>query len=324
MKVASPRRACPCASPSPPNDSPPLPAELPATEGVDQRFDSLDAWDDATILASLWEGQMAAVAAVQPALPVLAAAAAAAAGRLRAGGRLVYAGAGTSGRIGVQDGAELGPTFDWPAERLVLLIAGGEAALIQAIENAEDRADLAATALDAHDIGPEDVVIGLAASGRTPYTIACLEEARRRGALTVAVANSPGARLLAVAEHAVLVETGPEPIAGSTRLKAGTAQKVVLNLFSTLVMIRLGHVYRGQMVDMQARNAKLRHRAERMVHGLTGREPEAVRTALEGAGGRVKLAVLLLEGLNRQAAEALLERHGGQLRGALGALRTPT
>ena len=301
-----------------------MPAELPATEGVDQRFDSLDAWDDATILASLWEGQMAAVAAVQPALPVLAAAAAAAAGRLRAGGRLVYAGAGTSGRIGVQDGAELGPTFDWPAERLVLLIAGGEAALIQAIENAEDRADLAATALDAHDIGPEDVVIGLAASGRTPYTIACLEEARRRGALTVAVANSPGARLLAVAEHAVLVETGPEPIAGSTRLKAGTAQKVVLNLFSTLVMIRLGHVYRGQMVDMQARNAKLRHRAERMVHGLTGREPEAVRTALEGAGGRVKLAVLLLEGLNRQAAEALLERHGGQLRGALGALRTPT
>jgi len=301
-----------------------MPPDLPATEVVDARFDALDAWDDGAILTALWEGQMAAVAAVQPALPALAAAAAAAASRLQGGGRLVYAGAGTSGRIGVQDGAELGPTFDWPAERLVLLIAGGEAALIQAIENAEDRADLAASALDTHQIGPADVMIGLAASGRTPFTIACLEDARRRGALTVAVANSPGARLLEVAEHAVLVETGPEPIAGSTRLKAGTAQKVVLNLFSTLVMIRLGHVYRGQMVDMQARNAKLRHRALRMVHGLTGREPEAVRTALEGAGGRVKLAVLLLEGLDRPAAVALLERHGGQLRGALAALRDPT
>lgn len=291
--------------------------DLPATEGFDPRFEALDAWDDATALAALWEGQLAAVAAVRPALPALARAVADAATRLRDGGRLVYAGAGTSGRIAVQDGAELGPTFGWPAERLGLVMAGGEGALIRAVENAEDNAEAGRAAMAAQGVGAHDVVVGVAASGRTPFTLACLQEAGRRGAMTMAVANSPGAKLLAAASHPVLVETAPEPVAGSTRLKAGTAQKVVLNLFSTQLMVRLGHVYRGRMVDMQARNDKLRLRAVRMVRDLTGREEAAVRMALAGADGSVKLAVLLLAGLDRAAAEAALARHGGRLRAAL-------
>jgi N-acetylmuramic acid 6-phosphate etherase len=296
----------------------PAGAGLPTTEGLDPRMETLDAWPSAAILDALWEGQMAAIAAVRPALPALAAAADAAAVRLAGGtGRLVYAGAGTSGRIGVQDGAELPPTFDWPEDRLVLLIAGGPTALLRAVENAEDRADLAEADLATHEVGAADVVIGLAASGTTPYTIACLRAARARGALTIAVANSPGAPLLAAAEHPILIETGPEAIAGSTRMKAGTAQKAVLNLFSTLVMTRLGRVWRGRMVDMVARNEKLRRRAERMLAGLTDASPEAVRAALAESGGKVKLAVLLLAGHAREEAERLLARHGGHLRAAL-------
>ena len=293
------------------------PAPLPATEATSPRFAMMDAWPSADILDALLEGQMAAVAAVRPALPALAAAAEAAAGRLRGGGRLAYAGAGTSGRIGVQDGAELAPTFDWPRGRLVLLLAGGEAALTQAVENAEDRGDLAREDVAAAGLGPSDVVVGLAASGATPYTLACLQAGRAAGALTIAVANSPGAPLLAAADHAVLIETGAEPIAGSTRMKAGTAQKVALNLFSTLLMTRLGRVYQGQMVDMVARNGKLRVRALRMLQGLTGCSPHAGSAALAQADGSVKTAVLILRGLSRSSAEAMLDRHNGQLRRVL-------
>lgn len=296
------------------------PAPLPATEATSPRFTMMDAWPSADILDALLEGQMAAVAAVRPALPALAAAAEAAADRLRGGGRLAYAGAGTSGRIGVQDGAELAPTFDWPRDRLVLLLAGGEAALTQAVENAEDRGDLAREDVAAVGLGPSDVVVGLAASGATPYTLACLQAGRAAGALTIAVANSPGAPLLAAADHAVLIETGAEPIAGSTRMKAGTAQKVALNLFSTLLMTRLGRVYQGQMVDMVARNSKLRARAVRMLQGLTGCSPDAGSAALVQADGRVKTAVLILHGLSRSSAEATLDRHHGQLRRVLDTL----
>jgi N-acetylmuramic acid 6-phosphate etherase len=277
----------------------------------------MDAWPSADILDALLEGQMAAVAAVRPALPALAAAADAAADRLRNGGRLAYAGAGTSGRIGVQDGAELAPTFAWPRDRLVFLLAGGETALMQAVENAEDRDDQARKDVAAAGIGALDVVLGLAASGATPYTLACLRSAREAGALTIAVANSPGAPLLAAADHAVLIETGAEPIAGSTRMKAGTAQKVALNLFSTLLMTRLGRVYQGQMVDMAASNHKLRARAVRMLQGLTGCTPGAGSAALAQSEGSVKAAVLILRGLSRAEARALLVQHSGQLRPAL-------
>lgn len=289
---------------------------LPATEGASPRYAALDAWPPAAVLDALWEGQMAAVAAVRPALPAIAAAVEAAVPRLAGGGRLAYAGAGTSGRIGVQDGAELPPTFDWPPDRLLLLMAGGEAALVRAVEGAEDAAAEGRAAAAA--LGPADVLLGVAASGTTPFTLAAVTEARARGALTVGIANSPGAPLLAAAEHAVLADTGAEAVAGSTRLKAGTAQKAVLNLFSTLLMVRLNRVYRGRMVDMLARNAKLRARAERTLRDLTGCDADAARSALAAAGGKVKPAVLVLRGMDAAAAEALLARHDGSLRAALG------
>jgi N-acetylmuramic acid 6-phosphate etherase len=290
---------------------------LPATEASNQRFEMLDAWDVSTILASLWEGQLAAVAALGPALPALSRVIEAAATRLGSRGRLAYTGAGTSGRIAVQDAVELVPTFDWPEERVALLMAGGEAALLRSIENAEDRCDLAVAAVEQHAIGESDVLVGIAASGSTRFTIAAVQAARRRGALTVAIANSAGAPLLEAAEMPVLIETGSEAIAGSTRMKAGTAQKVALNLFSTALMVRLGHVYRGRMVDMQARNAKLRARAVRMMQELTNCSPEQAQSALADADGKVKLAILLLRGMSRADAETLLERFGGNLRQAL-------
>ncbi|HUN44228.1 MAG TPA: N-acetylmuramic acid 6-phosphate etherase [Acetobacteraceae bacterium] len=291
---------------------------LPATEAVSPRYDALDAWDVPTILTALWEGQLAAVAALGPALPALGRAVEAAAARLAAGGRLAYAGAGTSGRIAVQDAVELVPTFDWPEDRLVLLMAGGEAALLRSVENAEDRADEGAAAVAAHGIGVGDVLVGVAASGSTRFTVAAVRTARAAGALTVGIASNPRSALLESADVPVVIETGAEAISGSTRMKAGTAQKAALNLFSSAMMVRLGRVYRGQMVDMQARNTKLRARAMRMVRGLTGCNEAAARDALEAAGGKVKLAVLVVQGMAVADAEALMAKHGGSLRGALG------
>lgn len=294
-------------------------SRLPATEAASPRFATMDAWPSIDVLDALFESQMAAVAAVRPARPALAAAADAAADRLRSGGRLAYAGAGTSGRIGVQDGAELPPTFDWPRDRLVFLMAGGPAALTQAVEDAEDQADAARREVADAGLGPQDVLLGIAASGATPYTIGAVQAARLAGSLTIGIAHSAGAPLLTAADHPILIETGAEPIAGSTRMKAGTAQKVALNLFSTLLMTRLGRVYDGQMVDMVARNAKLRARAVRMLQGLTGCTPDAAAAALL-AGGSVKAAVLIVRGLDRTASDALLAQHHGQLRQALAAL----
>ena len=265
----------------------------------------------------MFEGQLSAVAAVRAALPALAAAAEAAAARLGGDGQLVYAGAGTSGRIGVQDGAELSPTFGWPEDRVVFAIAGGERALCSSAEGAEDDQDAARRALADCVIGPRDVVIGVAASGATPYTVEFVRGARDRGALTVAVANNPGAPLLESAEHAILIDTGPEVLAGSTRMKAGTAQKVVLNLFSTLVMIRLGRVYGGLMVDMRTRNAKLVRRAASMVSHLAHCDEETAGRAFEVADGDVKLAVLLARGVDLATAKALIKGSRGHLRLAL-------
>ncbi len=294
-------------------------SDLPATEGTDPRYLALDTWPSPVALEALLEGQMAAVAAVRPALPAIAAAADAAASRLRNGGRLIYCGAGTSGRIGVQDGAELPPTFDWPQDRLGLLIAGGPPALTQAVENAEDDAAAAAADMEAQHVGPPDVVIALAASGATPYALACLACATQAGALTIGIANSPGAPLLAAATHAILLQTGAEPIAGSTRLKAGTSQKVALNLLSTTIMLRLNRVWRGQMVDMVARNDKLRRRAVRMVCTLTGCEAPAAQAALAEAGGSTKLAIMVVRGFDVTTASARLAAADGCLESALGA-----
>ncbi|MBV9538180.1 MAG: N-acetylmuramic acid 6-phosphate etherase [Acidisphaera sp.] len=296
------------------------PAALPATESVSQRFRDLDAWAPSEALHAMWEGQMDAVAAVRPALPAIAKAVALAAQRLRRGGRLVYCGAGTSGRIGVQDGAELPPTFDWPERRLVLMMAGGDIAFTRSVENAEDDRAAARNAVAAHNIGAEDVVIGIAASGSTPFTVEAVRTASARGAATIGIANAPGSKLLEVASCPILVETGAEAVAGSTRMKAGTAQKVVLNLFSTALMVQLGRVHDGLMVDMLARNAKLRDRAVRMLRRLTGAGDNAIGDALERADGNVKTAVLLLRGLDRAAADAALAECDGHLRQALARL----
>jgi N-acetylmuramic acid 6-phosphate etherase len=287
------------------------------TEQISPRYRDIDAWQPGEILDALVEGQMAAVAAVRAASPAIEAATLAMVARLKRGGRIVYAGAGTSGRIAVQDGAELPPTFDWPRDRLVLLMAGGEAALLRSVENAEDDRAAGADAVRSNRIGVDDTVIGLAASGGTPYTIAVLEAARAAGALTIGIANNPDTPLLAASECPILLDTGPEAIAGSTRMKAGTAQKIALNLISTLAMIRLGRVFDGLMVDMVAMNEKLRRRSVAMLKRLTDADEAAIRAALVAADGKVKLARLILAGLDRTAADALMARHDGQLRPAL-------
>jgi len=263
------------------------------------------------------EGQFAAVAAVRAARSSIEEAVNAMEARLVEGGRLIYAGAGTSGRLAVQDGAELMPTFSWPRERLLLFIAGGTEALIHAVEGAEDQTEHALALIKKHKVGAADVLIAAAASGTTPFTLACLRGATRAGALTVGIANNRLTPLLKESDHPILLETGSEPIAGSTRMKAGTAQRITLNLLSSLLMIRLGRVYEGLMVDVQATNKKLAKRSENMLIHLTGRSGKEVRNALARAEGSVKLAVLLLHGCRLEEAKALLDRSGGRLRVAL-------
>jgi len=275
------------------------------------------------IAEAMIEGQFTAVAAVRGARFALLGAALAAAERLRNAGRLVYVGAGTSGRLAVQDGAELVPTFSWPQERLLLLIAGGRNALLQSVEGAEDAVDQAARLTQQHEIGPADVVIAVAASGTTPFTLSCLTEAKRRGALTIGVANNRDTPILKEADHAIWLDTGAEPIAGSTRMKAGTAQRITLNVFSSVVMVLLGRVYDGLMVDLQAVSQKLVRRSESILTRLTGSSGEQAREALHRANGNVKLAVLLLHGCDVKEATDVLHRAGGQLRAALADIGKP-
>jgi len=306
--------------PAPPKSRPQRgAASLPATETVSGRFADLDLWDSGTALDALWEGQMAAIAALRPALPAMGLAAEAAASRLAEGeGRLIYVGAGTSGRLAALDCAELPPTFDWPHARTALLIAGGAASLLRAAEGAEDDTDEAVSDTIGIKVGPADVMIALAASGTTPYAIAAVGAARAAGALTIGIANSAQAPLLAAADHAIFLDTGAEAIAGSTRMKAGTAQKATLTLLSTLIMIRLGRIYRGRMVEMRPTNAKLLARSRRMLVDLTGCTETESAEALAAASGHIKTAILMiLRGLDVSQAQALLSRHVGILRAAL-------
>ena len=292
-----------------------------STEGPSSRYAGIDLWQADEIVDAMIEAQFDAVAAARAARSSLQEAAIAMEARLRFRGRLVYAGAGTSGRLAVQDGAELMPTFSWPEERLVLLMAGGREALLRAVEGAEDEADQARCLVRRHVIDRHDVLIAVAASGTTPFTLACLREAKARGALTIGIANNPGTPLLAESDHPVLLDTGAEPIAGSTRLKAGTAQKIALNVLSSVLMILLGRVYRGLMVDVQATNRKLVQRSEEMLVRLTSCDHEAARDALRRANGSVKLAVLLLNGCNVDDGLRLIEQANGRLGEALALAR---
>ena len=292
-----------------------------STETVDQRFVDVDSWSTAEAVEAMLEGQLAAVAAIRSQVEAIARAADAAAARLGRGGRLVYAGAGTSGRIAVQDGVELSPTYNWPGDRLVFLMAGGSAALTESAEGAEDDAGAGREDVARAAVGEAEVLIGVAASGRTPYTIAAIEQARDVGALTIGLANNPGAPLLDAAEHAILMDTGSEIVAGSTRMKAGTAQKAVLNMLSTATMIRCGLVHKGLMVNMRVSNDKLLHRARRMVADIAQVDEDVAGRALGEADLDIKRGALIALGADRTRAEGLLEDARSSLRDAIDRLK---
>jgi N-acetylmuramic acid 6-phosphate etherase len=291
---------------------------MSGTEAISPRYRGLDTWTDEAVLEALWEGQARAIAAVRPALPAIAAAARAIASRLGTSGRLVYAGAGSAGRQAALDGMELGATFGWPATRIALVLPEGTA-LDPAVRGSdEDETGWARDAVARLALGRADAMIAVAASGTTPFTLVAAEAARAAGALVVAIANNAGTPLLAAADHPILLDTGPEAIAGSTRMNAGTAHKAALGLLSSLLMTRLGHVHDGLMVSMRADCAKLTARAARIVAAIAGCPEDAAATALGATGGSIKPAVLVALGTASGEAERLLAEAGGNLRVALG------
>lgn len=272
-------------------------------------------------IARLMNGEDTTVpAAVAGELPRIAAAIDAVADRMSRGGRLVYAGAGTAGRLGVLDASECPPTFNTDPAQVVGLIAGGPGAMVTSVEGAEDSRELARADLDALGLTADDAVVGVSASGRTPYAIGAVEHARSLGALTVGLACNPGSGLAAAAEHGIEVVVGAELVTGSTRLKAGTAQKLVLNMISTITMIRLGKTYGNLMVDVRASNEKLRARSRRIVALATGAADDEIERALTATDGEVKNAILMiLAEVDGATAGRLLEESGGHLRAALAA-----
>ena len=276
----------------------------------------LDTWDDARILTAIVEGQERAIAAVRNVLPQIASAATLVADCLQKGGRLIYAGAGTSIRIGVQDGSELPATFGMPDNKIVYLIAGGPQAIFETFADAED--DAAEGARAAGICTRQDVMIAIAASGSTPYTIAAATKARELGAHVIAVVNNAGSTLAKNADIEIVLDSGPEIIAGSTRMGAGTAQKAALNLLSTLAHIKLGAVHDGMMVNVQSGNVKLKARARKIVARIAGVPEPLAEKALDTAQGHVKPAVLLCAGAKSLVeAQHLLADKNGNLRLAL-------
>ncbi|WP_237090066.1 N-acetylmuramic acid 6-phosphate etherase [Nesterenkonia sp. PF2B19] len=291
---------------------------LPPTERRSPRSRHLDELDTLGVLQLLTAENEAAVQAVTAVLPQLAEVVDAAAARMRRGGTVHYYGAGTSGRLGVLDASELKPTFNLEPHRVVGHIAGGREALVEAVENAEDSAEKGRR--DASQLGPDDVAIGLAASGSTPYVGGALQTARAAGAHTVLVSNNPHAPLAGSADVHLALDTGPEVVTGSTRLKAGTAQKLVLNGFSTALMIALGRTWQNLMVSVVATNAKLRDRTVRILCEAVGLEEAPARELLEHAGGDLKSAIVSsLADVPVTRASALLDAHSGSVRDAIAA-----
>ncbi|MCX5558644.1 N-acetylmuramic acid 6-phosphate etherase [Streptomyces sp. NBC_00038] len=272
-------------------------------------------------IARLMNGEDATVpTAVAARLPLIAAAIDDIAERMSRGGRLVYAGAGTAGRLGVLDASECPPTFNTAPSEVVGLIAGGPSAMVTSIEGAEDSKELAARDLTELALTSDDTVVGVSASGRTPYAIGAVEHARAQGALTIGLSCNADSALAAAADHGIEVVVGPELLTGSTRLKAGTAQKLVLNMLSTITMIRLGKTYGNLMVDVRASNEKLRARSRRIVALATGATDEEIERALAATDDEVKNAILtILGGVDGPTAARLLEESHGHLRAALAA-----
>ena len=284
-----------------------------ATETARQERAEIDRLPTDELVRLMSEDDAAVPAAVARARGQIARAVDAIAERLAHGGRLIYVGAGTAGRLGVLDASECGPTFN--TDRVVGVIAGGPGAVSDATESAED--DFDAPARELPGITDRDAVVGISASGRTPYVLGAIEHAKRAGALTVGLACNEGSELSAVAHLPIEVVVGPEFIAGSTRLKAGTAQKLVLNMLSTLTMVRLGKTYGNLMVDVRVTNAKLRDRATRIVEQVTGASPEDAAAALAQAGDEAKVAIVMLRrDVSADEARRRLER--ATLREALG------
>ncbi|MGW2869905.1 N-acetylmuramic acid 6-phosphate etherase [Kitasatospora sp. NPDC001225] len=291
---------------------------VPATETIRPEWAAIDELPTVELLRLMNAEDRTVPEAVAGELERIAAVVDAVAVRMARGGRLVYAGAGTAGRLGVLDAVECPPTFGTDPALVVGLIAGGRPAVTAAAEGAEDRTDLAEADVAALALTPADTLVGVSASGRTPYPLAAVRAARAAGALTVGLACNRGSALAAAAELGIEVEVGPEVLAGSTRLKAGTAQKLVLNLLSTAVMVRLGRTYGNLMVDLRATNDKLRDRARRIVAEATGADGTAVDRALSATGGRVKDAILsLLADVDTPTAARLLTASEGRLREAL-------
>jgi N-acetylmuramic acid 6-phosphate etherase len=296
-------------------------ASLP-TEQHRRDLIDLDLRPTAEQVELMLDDQLDALEAVRLAMPALAAAVDATTARLAEGdGRMIYVGAGTPGRLGLQDASECPPTFG--SDRIIAILAGGNRAAAAAQEGAEDDPVAARRDLDAAGVGADDVVVGVTASGQTPYTVAAVQAARDRGALTIGISCNPDATLSTYADHAIEVVTGPELIAGSTRLKAGTAQKIVLNTLSTLVMVQLGRTFGNLMVDVRTANVKLRGRSERMVIDATGVTPDAASDALEAAAGNHKVAIVaLLTGADATEATRLLDAAQGNIRQAVTAAQT--
>lgn len=290
---------------------------LRQTEIISQQSASIDTWSDSEILSSMLDGQQRAIASVKAALPAIAKAADEIATRLKSGGKLYYAGAGTSIRVGVQDGTELPATYGIDESQLGYLIAGGAAAIFETLAEKEDSIEDGRTA--AAICTNKDALVAIAASGRTPFTTAAAEEARERGAFVIGVSNVAHSPLGHLADVEIVLNTGAEVIAGSTRMGAGTAQKAALNLMSSLVGIKLGAVHDGMMVNMQAGNAKLKERAARIVSEITGADHGTAVSALNKTGA-IKPAVLVCAGTTPQDAEKLLAAHDGNLRKALAQL----
>lgn len=288
------------------------------TEQRNPASEAIDELSTQEILALINREDAGVAAAVERQLPALCLAVELVVGVFSRGGRLFYAGAGTSGRLGILDAAECPPTFNTPPEWVQALIAGGASAVFQAVEGAEDRREQAAVDLKQRDFGPGDALVGIAASGVTPYVLGALDHARACGAATVFFTCSPSAAAAVDAKVKIVPEVGPEVITGSTRMKAGTATKLVLNMITTTAMVRLGKTYGNLMVDLQPKNAKLRDRAQRILRTLTGLAEEQAGDLLTQAGGELKVAIVMgLCGLEPAAARQALAAHEGRVKQAV-------
>lgn len=288
------------------------------TEQVDSKFQMLDVMSVSELLQAMNESDTEVPLAVKKVLPNIEKAIDAIVDRMLQGGRLIYIGAGTSGRLGVLDAAECGPTFSVSDNQVLAFIAGGDRALKYAAEGAEDKPELGIADLKSVNITQVDAVVGIAASGRTPYVIGAVDYARSVGALTVAITCNPDSELGKHVDHPIEVDSGPELLAGSTRLKSGTAQKMVLNMISTISMVRLGKTFGNLMVDLQITNEKLQDRALRIIETATGAPRADVVKALEASGHQVKVAILmLLLGVDADVARDRLQANANRIRQAL-------